>query len=41
MGKLWQNNKESKKQPVLTQKEKRTARQAKKNEPDFKPLLAK
>jgi hypothetical protein len=41
MAKLWQNNKESKKQPVLTQKEKRAVRQAKKNEPELKPLMAK
>jgi len=41
MGKLWGNNKEPKKQPVLTQKEKRAVRHAKKNEPDFKPLLSK
>jgi hypothetical protein len=41
MGKLWGNNKEPKKQPVLTQKEKRAVRHAKKNEPDLKPLLSK
>ena len=37
MGKKRQSNKEEKKQPLLTPKEKREAKNAKKHVPDFMP----
>lgn len=39
MGKLKQSNKEEKKQPVMTPKEKKAAKQAKKHASDVMPLI--
>lgn len=39
MGKIRQNNKEAKKQPTLTPKEKKAAKQARKHASDIVPLL--
>jgi len=39
MGKLRQSNKEQKKRPQLTPKEKKAAKQAKKHEPSFVPIV--
>jgi len=39
MGKIRQGNKESKKQPLLTPKEKKTAKQAEKHAPGVAPLI--
>lgn len=39
MGKERQNNKEAKKQPVMTAKEKKAAKQAKKHAADVVPLI--
>jgi hypothetical protein len=41
MTKEWQNNKEPKKQAVLTPKEKKAIKAAKKNGPTSSPLLTK
>ena len=41
MGKLRQSNKESKKQPLKTVKEKRAAKQAKKHSGDAVPLVTR
>lgn len=39
MGKLRQSNRETKKQPALSPKEKKAAKQAKKNAPATTPLI--
>jgi hypothetical protein len=39
MGKAKQSNKEQKKQPLLTQKEKKAAKQVKKHSSDVVPLI--
>jgi hypothetical protein len=39
MGKLRQSNKETKKQPALSPKEKKAVKQAKKNAPTTTPLI--
>ena len=41
MGKVRQSNKEAKKQPALTPKEKKAAKQAKKHQGDSVPLVAR
>lgn len=41
MGKEWQSNKEAKKQPALTPKEKKAVKRGKKHSPAFTPLLPK
>lgn len=41
MGKARQSNKEAKKQPLLTHKEKKVAKQAKKHAADTIPLLTR
>ena len=40
MGKQRQSNKEEKKQPAMTPKEKKAAKQAKKHATDFVPFLS-
>ena len=41
MGKIRQGNKEQKKQPLLTPKEKKSAKQAEKHATDMAPLLSR
>lgn len=41
MGKVRQGNKEVKKQPVMTPKEKKAAKQAKKHASDIVPLITR
>ncbi len=41
MGKEWQSNKEAKKQPAQTAKEKKAAKREKKHTPAFAPLMPK
>jgi hypothetical protein len=41
MGKIRQGNKEQKKQPLLTPKEKRVAKQAEKHASDIVPLITR
>ena len=41
MGKVQQSNKEAKKQPVMTPKEKKTAKQAKKHAGDVVPIIVR
>ena len=41
MGKVRKRNKEGKKQPVMTPKEKKAARQAKKHASDIVPLIVR
>lgn len=41
MGKVRQSTKEAKKQPVLTPKEKKAAKQAKKHASDIVPLITR
>ncbi|WP_299069770.1 hypothetical protein, partial [Accumulibacter sp.] len=41
MGKIRQGNKEQKKQPLLTPKEKKSAKQAEKHASDIEPLVSR
>jgi hypothetical protein len=41
MGKIRQGNKETKKQPVLSQKEKKAAKQVKKHASDVVPIIVR